>query len=96
VRLGQLSRTGYFFVYNPTEVFMPDSPSEEKVRVTLIMPKWLDREIEIVAAETGQPKNKIVTSALTESLPTVRKRSSPDTPTSRKPSRNRSLTHERS
>ena len=56
------------------------SESEDKVRVTLVMPRWLDREIEIMAAETGQPKNVVVTSALTASLPPERKRTSHDSP----------------
>ena len=51
---------------------------EDKVRVTLVVPRWLDREIEIVAAETGQPKNVVVTTALTASLPDARRRPSRD------------------
>jgi hypothetical protein len=66
------------------------SQSEDKVRVTLVMPRWLDREIEIMAAETGQPKNVVVTSALTASLPAGRKPNSHNSP--RKHQRTRSET----
>jgi hypothetical protein len=60
---------------------------DEKVRVTLVVPRWLDREIEIVAAETGQPKNVVVTSALSASLPNARKRPSQNSPSSPRQSR---------
>ena len=45
-----------------------DMPLDEKVRVTLLMPKSVDREIEIFAAETGQPKNVVVTAAISAGL----------------------------
>ena len=38
--------------------------TEEKVRVTLVMPKSTDRKIEVYAAFTGQAKNVVVTTAL--------------------------------
>jgi hypothetical protein len=70
---------GFFFIDNLNGGYGM-SESEDKVRVTLVMPRWLDREIEIMAAETGQPKNVVVTSALTASLPPERKRTSHDSP----------------